>query len=73
MMMRTASFRGVTPFGIFDKAKEGFSITSASGGRNLLTLVADGSDAVDEFYLLYRQIWGNAKDFNILGASEYAE
>lgn len=73
MMMGTASFRGVTPFGIFDKAKVGFSITSASGGRNLLTLVADGSDVVDEFYLLYRQIWGAAKDFNILGASEYAE
>jgi len=67
MLMRTASLKGVTPFGIFDRAKVGFSITSPSGGRYLVTLVTDGRDVVDEFYTLFRSIWDtHAEEFNLV-------
>lgn len=67
LLMRTASLKGVTPFGIFDRAKVGFSITSPSGGRYLVTLVTDGRDVVDEFYALFRSIWDtHAEEFNLV-------
>ncbi len=67
LLMRTASLKGVTPFGIFDRAKVGFSITSSSGGRYLVTLVTDGRDVVDEFYALFRSIWDtHAEEFNLV-------
>lgn len=63
MFMRAAPLKGVTPFGIFDQKRVGFSITSPSGGMRLLNLVSDERDVIDEFNALFRHIWDNARDF----------
>ncbi len=66
LLMKMSSLKGVTPFGIFDRSKVGFSITSPAGGRYLVTLVTDGRDVVEEFYALFRSIWDNAEEFNLV-------
>jgi len=65
LFMRQNELNNITPFGIFDISRVGFSITSPVDGRYLVTLVTDAKDVVEDFYKIFQTLWESSTELEV--------
>ncbi len=63
--IRASDLINVTPFGIFDREKVGFSVQSPKKSMYIVTLVTDKKVIVDEFYGIFEDLWSRALDIDL--------
>ncbi|MCS7140731.1 MAG: hypothetical protein NZ888_00910 [Candidatus Nitrosocaldus sp.] len=63
--LRISDLLNVTPFGIFDRERVGFTVQSPKTGRYVVHLLTDKKDVVAEFYDTFEDIWNRSMDIDI--------
>ncbi len=63
--IRAIDLMNITPFGIFDREKVGFSVQSPKG-RYIVTHLTNDADIIEEFYETFNLLWSNAMQIDLV-------